>query len=132
MPSAPCTWMARSSTRSSTPATKNLMSEICSRASYSPFWSMVQAARSTIRRAASISARLSAIHACTICLVPSALPGWICRAAARAHMSSKARSQMPIQRMQWWMRPGPSRSCAMRKPAPSLPSRLATGTRTLV
>ena len=51
------------------------------------------------------------------------------RLAARAHIRSKERSQIPIQRMQWWMRPGPSRSCAIRKPAPSAPSRLERGTR---
>ena len=34
--------------------------------------------------------------------------------------------------MQWWMRPGPSRSCAMRKPSPGSPSTFVTGTRTSV
>ena len=36
--------------------------------------------------------------------------------AARSHISSSARSAMPIARMQWWMRPGPSRACAIAKP----------------
>ena len=34
--------------------------------------------------------------------------------------------------MTWWMRPGPSRFCAMRKPSPGSPSVFATGTRTSV
>ncbi len=47
-----------------------------------------------------------------------------CRSAvagrARRHISSSARSAMPISRMQWWIRPGPSRACAIAKPPPSL------------
>ena len=57
------------------------------------------------------------------CLFPSGSPSPTSRLTARRHIRSNARSQMPIQRMQWWMRPGPSRSCAMVKPAPSSPSR---------
>ena len=34
--------------------------------------------------------------------------------------------------MTWWMRPGPSRFCAIRKPSPRSPSRFAAGTRTPV
>ena len=37
-------------------------------------------------------------------------------------MSSNARCIWPSQRMTWWMRPGPSRFCAMRKPSPGSPS----------
>ena len=48
---------------------------------------------------------------------------------ARRHMRSKDRSQIPIQRMQWWIRPGPSLSWAMMKPCPSAPRRFACGTR---
>ena len=33
--------------------------------------------------------------------------------------------------MQWWMRATPSRACIIAKPAPSSPSRLDCGTRTL-
>ena len=53
------------------------------------------------KRAALISARLSAIQACTVSRVPSGLPGEISRVAARVHTNSKARSQMPIQRIAW-------------------------------
>ncbi len=51
------------------------------------------------------------------------------RVLARSHIISIARSQVPIARMQWWMRPGPSRSWAITKPAWRGPSRLAAGTR---
>lgn len=47
------------------------------------------------------------------------------------HISSMARSAIPISRMQWWMRPGPSRAWAMAKPPPSSPTRFVAGTRTL-
>ena len=40
---------------------------------------------------------------------PSGLPNAM-RSFARRHISSIARSAAPIARMQWWMRPGPSRS----------------------
>jgi len=36
---------------------------------------------------------------------------------------------MPISRMQWWIRPGPSRAWAMAKPPPSSPIRFVAGTR---
>ena len=45
-------------------------------------------------------------------------------------MRLSARSHTPTHRMQWWMRPGPSRSCASRNPPPRGPSRLPSGTRT--
>ena len=45
-------------------------------------------------------------------------------------MISKARWLWPSQRMQWWMRPGPSRFCAIRKPPPASPSTFVMGTRT--
>ena len=38
------------------------------------------------------------------------------RAPTRSHIMSSARSAIPIARMQWWMRPGPSRACAIAKP----------------
>ena len=45
------------------------------------------------------------------------------RARARTSTSaSNARCIWPSQRITWWMRPGPSRFCAIRKPAPSSPS----------
>ena len=57
-------------------------------------------------RAASISAADSATQFCTICLSASRLP---CTdlLTARSQSMSNARRHTPIQRMQWWMRPGP-------------------------
>jgi len=103
--------------------------EISTRASRCPTRSIFQAACRTISLAASISARLSAIHCCTVCRVANGLPGASSRSAACRHIISNARSQMPIQRMQWWIRPGPRRSCASAKPAPRPPSRFSFGTR---
>ena len=48
----------------------------------------------------------------------------------RSTIISSARSATPIARIAWWMRPGPSRACAIAKPSPSPPSRFAAGTRT--
>src|SRR4029453_3854601 len=48
----------------------------------------------------------------------------------RLHSSSRARSATPIWRMQWWMRPGPSRPWAISKPRPSPSRMLDAGTRT--
>lgn len=39
--------------------------------------------------------------------------------AARWHMISKAVSAAPMDLMQWWIRPGPSRPCAISNPLPS-------------
>ena len=59
-------------------------------------------------RAASIAAALSAIHFWTICFSLSSPPCTLLL-TARSHSMSNARRQTPTQRMQWWMRPGPSR-----------------------
>ncbi len=73
--------------------------------------------------------RLSAIHSWITPWCESGPPNaW--RSRTRTVMSSSARSAAPMQRMQWWMRPGPRRACAMAKPPPSSPSTLVTGTRT--
>ena len=41
----------------------------------------------------------------------------------------RSRRAWPIARMQWWMRPGPSRRCAISKPLPSPSRMLDVGTR---
>ena len=132
MPSAPCTCSARSSTRCSTPATWNLMSEMRSAGRPRPV--ATRSARPCRARAAAPRRSRpcdSAIQCWTDLLLAERLARRRARAPRRgAHISRNARSQMPIQRMQWWIRPGPSRSCARAKPAPSAPIRLATGTRT--
>ena len=112
-----------------TPATWNFTSEIASRAAAGPRVSIVQAVCRTSSRAASMAARLSAIHSWTDWRLPSRSPGASSRVAARSHIMSKARRQTPIHRIAWWIRPGPSRACAMAKPAPSSPSRFSRGTR---
>ena len=89
------------------------------------------AACSVIRRHAWISAADSAIQFWIVCLSASASPNAL-RSSAYAHMSSNARCICPSQRMTWWMRPGPSRFCAMRKPSPGSPSTFSAGTRTSV
>ena len=54
------------------------------------------------------------------------------RLRPRSTMSCSARSAAPMERMQWWMRPGPRRSWLISKPRPS-PSRMFSfGTRTSV
>mmetsp|Transcript_11067 Transcript_11067/g.35073 ORF Transcript_11067/g.35073 Transcript_11067/m.35073 type:complete len:277 (-) Transcript_11067:199-1029(-) len=53
------------------------------------------------------------------------------RRCARSTMAAKASSAWPMDRMQWWMRPGPRRPCAISKPRPSPRTMLPLGTRTL-
>src|SRR5205814_1764137 len=90
--------------------------------------SSFQAAIRVSRRACSTSMRDFATKSWTNCLSAS-LPPKVSREFARLHIISMARSAVPIARMQWWMRPGPSRSWAITKPAWRGPSRLASGTR---
>src|SRR6185437_546539 len=127
-PSAPSTWIARSSTSMNTLAATTLIIEISCRAARLPSVSIFQAACSTISRAPWISIRDFATKSWTNCFSASFPPN-DSRSLARRHMISKARSAPPIARMQWWMRPGPRRSCAILKPAPRSPSRLSAGTR---
>ena len=129
MPSAPCTCIARSSTSWCICAATTLVIEISWRAARLPSVSIFQAACSTIQRAASISIRDFATKSWTNCLSAS-LPPNASRWWARSHISSNARSAEPIARMQWWMRPGPSRAWAIVKPSPRGPSRFSSGTRT--
>mmetsp|Transcript_63707 Transcript_63707/g.180946 ORF Transcript_63707/g.180946 Transcript_63707/m.180946 type:complete len:247 (-) Transcript_63707:276-1016(-) len=53
------------------------------------------------------------------------------RRCTRSTMAASASSAWPMERMQWWIRPGPSRPCAISKPRPSPRMTLALGTRTL-
>mmetsp|Transcript_11058 Transcript_11058/g.35035 ORF Transcript_11058/g.35035 Transcript_11058/m.35035 type:complete len:335 (-) Transcript_11058:24-1028(-) len=53
------------------------------------------------------------------------------RRCARSTMEASACSATPSERMQWWMRPGPSLPCAISKPRPSPRIMLDLGTRTL-
>ena len=127
-PRAPWTWIARSSTSMTTFAATTLVIEISWRAARFPSVSIFHAARRTIRRAPSVSIRDLATKSWTNCFSASGPPNDT-RSFARLHISSIARSAAPIARMQWWIRPGPSRSWAILKPAPRSPSRLSFGTR---
>ena len=79
------------------------------RASALPSTSMAFAALSTIMRMDSISTRARAI-------VSTFPPSWAIglpnalRDRPRRHINSIARSAAPIERMQWWIRPGPRRT----------------------
>ena len=94
------------------------MAAISVRAPLAPTLSISQAAFSTSSRACSISSRDSAICCCTTPWSASGPPN-ATREPARSIIRSSARSAMPMARMQWWMRPGPSRACAIMKPSPS-------------
>ncbi len=105
-----------------------LIIEISWRAARLPAVSIFHAAWSTISRAESISIRDLATKSWTNCFSPSVPPNET-RVFARLHISSIARSAAPIARMQWWIRPGPSRSWAITNPPPRVPSRFSSGTR---
>ena len=127
-PIAPYTWIARSMVLCSIFAPTTLMTPISTRAG-SPV-SILCAACSVRSRHAWISAAVSKIITATCCFSPSVVPN-ATRELARSHIRSNARCAWPSQRMQWKMRPGPSRCCAIRNPCPRGPSRFARGTRTL-
>jgi hypothetical protein len=106
-----------------------LIAAISEAAPLAPNRSISQAVLSTSSRACSTSIRDWAICSRTTPWSASGRPN-ATRSRARRTIRSMARSAIPISRMQWWMRPGPSRAWAMAKPPPSSPSRLVTGTRT--
>ena len=106
IPSAPWTWIARSSTSMTTFAATTLIIEISCRAARLPSVSICQAALRVSSRAWSTSMRDRATKSWTNCFSAS-LPPNVSRSLARRHISSIARSAVPIARMQWWMRPGP-------------------------
>ena len=96
------------------------------RACWLPTVSISHAVFSTSSRSISSSIRASAIQSRMFAFWETGLPN-VSRSSARAHISDSARSAAPIARMQWWMRPGPSRACAIRKPMPSPAIRFAAG-----
>mmetsp|Transcript_17591 Transcript_17591/g.52076 ORF Transcript_17591/g.52076 Transcript_17591/m.52076 type:complete len:206 (+) Transcript_17591:461-1078(+) len=130
MPAAPCTCIAWSAICCTVLGTSALTIERRRRVSRSvlPRVSISCAASRTRCRMPSMSARHFAMPSMTVSRLASGLPK-ATRDSARAHMSESARSAWPMARMQWWMRPGPSRRCAISKPLPS-PQRMADcGTR---
>ena len=128
-PPPPWTWIARSMIFRATLGVATLIAAISVRACWFPTVSISHAVLSTSRRIISSSIRASAIQSRMLALCETGLPN-VSRSSARVHMSSSARSAAPIARMQWWMRPGPSRACAIAKPMPSPAMRLEAGTRT--
>src|SRR5207248_3296770 len=80
------------------------------RASRLPTVSMSHAVFMVSRRTISISIRASAIQSRMFSRVLTGAPK-VSRSAARRHSNCSARSAAPTDRMQWWMRPGPSRAC---------------------
>ena len=128
-PAAPNAWMARSITVVASRAATDLDGGDLDPAPFAPTVSISHAAFIVSRRACSISMRDSAISAW---IVPWSAIGWpnATRCCVRSHISRSAFSAMPMARMQWWIRPGPRRACAIANPPPSSPRRYSAGMRT--
>ncbi len=131
MPPAPWAWMALSITHWAIRGVAILMAWISVCAPLLPTVSISQAVLSTSSRADSIRTRDSAIQSWMTPCSASGLPNAV-RSVTRRHISSRARSAAPICRMQWWIRPGPSRAWAIANPSPSPAIRFSAGTRTSV
>ncbi len=125
-PAAPWTWIALSMIHSTVAGVAILMAWISVWAALLPTVSISHAALSTSSRSCSMRTRASAIQSRITPWSASGFPK-ATRESARAHISSIARSARPIERMQWWIRPGPRRACAIAKPSPSPPIRFAAG-----
>ena len=106
-----------------------LIIEIQMRASFGDVRSIIQAVLSVSSRACSIFIRASAIMSM---LPPNLYKGRpnASRSVARSQSNSSAFSAEPMERMQWWMRPGPRRPCEISKPRPGPRMMLSLGTRT--
>ena len=120
--------MARSMIRSATFGAATLMALISTAAALLPTVSIIHAVFSVSSRTISRSMRDSAIQSMMLLRSAIRLPN-VVRDSARLHSSSSARSAAPIDRMQWWMRPGPSRAWLMANPSPSSAIMLLAGTR---
>src|SRR5216684_1413800 len=129
-PPPPCAWIALSITHSVIAGVTILIAWISPCAPLLPTVSISHAVLSTSRRACSILTLDSAIQSWTTPCSARVLPKAV-RLAALVHISSRARSAAPISRMQWWMRPGPSRACAIANPSPSPEIMFSSGTLTL-
>ena len=116
-------------TFSATCGAATLIAAISTRACRLPTVSISHAVFSVSRRTISSSIRDSAIQSWMLAFSATGLPN-VVRSSARRQSSSSARSAMPIERMQWWMRPGPSRAWEIMKPSPSPASSALAGTRT--
>ncbi len=126
---APWTWIASSTIWQVRSGTIAFTALTHTRASALPSSSIAFAAVSTIRRIASISMRAFAITSGFLPRYAIGLPN-ASRLRPRFTSSSSAFSAAPTERMQWWMRPGPSRSWLISNPLPSPHSTFEYGTRT--
>ena len=130
IPAPPWICSAISTTLCSIFGTTTLMADISVIACFTPKLSIFQAAWSVSKRACSIAMRASATRSKLppkrMIGLPNATRSW-----PRLRASSSAFSAMPIARMQWWIRPGPKRPCAIAKPLPNPIIRLSLLTRTL-
>src|SRR4028118_454195 len=106
--------MARSRTRRVALGATTFIWAISERASLLPTVSIMWAAFRVRSRACSISILESAIHSMITPCSASGLPN-PSRLLTPPHISSSALSATPIWRMQWWMRPGPTRPAATRQ-----------------
>ena len=114
-PPAPCTWIALSRIHCTVWGVAILIAWISVWAPRLPTVSISQAVLSTSSRSCSMRTRDSAIQSRTTPWLAIGRPN-ATRDAARLHISSMAASATPIERMQWWMRPGPRRAWAIAKP----------------
>ena len=121
--------MARSTIFSATFGAATLMALISTAAALFPTVSISHAVFSVSSRTISSSMRASAIQSMMLDRSAMRRPK-VVRESARWHSSSSARSAAPMERMQWWIRPGPRRAWLMAKPSPSPAIMLEAGTRT--
>ena len=106
-----------------------LIIAISSWAALLPALSIMSAALRQRSRVISMSMRARAIRSSHTLWSDTRLPK-ATRDWSRLAIASIASSATPIVRMQWWMRPGPRRPCAISNPRPSPSSTFSTGTRT--
>ena len=102
---------------------------ISARAACPPTLSSTHAACNTCSRNCFNWIHESAIISWTICFFESCSP-FVTRDSARSQILSNAYFAWLTARIAWWMRPPPSRVCAMTKAWPSPPSTASFGTRT--
>src|SRR5665811_2106093 len=107
-----------------------LIAAISVRAPLAPKLSISHAVLYTSNRAWSMSIRDCAISSCTTPWSDRCLPN-ATRDFARSTISPRARSAIPIARIAWWIRPGPSRAWAIMNPSPCAAIMFDAGTRTL-
>mmetsp|Transcript_11670 Transcript_11670/g.49908 ORF Transcript_11670/g.49908 Transcript_11670/m.49908 type:complete len:218 (+) Transcript_11670:132-785(+) len=122
-PNPPCSCIAASMTKSAAFGAATLHAAMAPLAVLLPSLSSRRAASSVASRAPSKVTRITPSVCSTFPFAASGFPN-ATRSAARRAASRSARSPMPMSRMQWCRRPGPSRPCAISNPRPSPSSTL--------